>query len=82
MGTVAFVSHSAMIVLTLVDLAEHHNTGELGLWVVWDLRVEGEDAHATTILGGHIFERFLDQHGGFVDDLLYGLSMSTDEAPL
>ena len=62
---------SFYITLTLVDLAEYHNTRELGLWVVGDLRVEGEDAHATTILGGHIFERLLDQHGGYDDLLLY-----------
>ena len=46
----------APIVLTLVDLAEYYNTWELGLRVVGNLRVEGEDAHTAAILGGHIFE--------------------------
>jgi hypothetical protein len=50
-------------ILTLVDLTEYHDTWELGFGVVGDLRVKGEDAHAATILGGHVFEGFLDQHG-------------------
>jgi len=58
------VLNIANIILTLVDLAEHHNTWELGLRVVRDLWVEGEDTHATAILGGHIFEGLLNQHGG------------------
>jgi hypothetical protein len=49
--------------LTLVDLAEHHNTRELSLRIVGNLRVESEDAHAATILGGYIFVGLLDQHG-------------------
>jgi hypothetical protein len=52
--------------LTLVDLAEHHDTRELGLGIVGNLRVESEDAHAATILGGYIFVGLLDQH----DDVL------------
>lgn len=55
----------ANTILTLIDLAEHHNTWELGLRVVGDLWMEGEDAHAAAILGGHVFEGFLDQHGGY-----------------
>jgi hypothetical protein len=57
--------------LTLVDLAEHHNTRELGLRVVRNLRVESEDAHATTILGGYILERLLDQHGDLLLCCMY-----------
>ena len=70
---VVSMPENAAIILTLVDLAEYHNTGELGLWVVRNLRVEGEDAHATTILGGHIFERLLDQHGEYGSSLLYSV---------
>ena len=44
--------------------------------------MEGEDAHAAAILGGHIFEGFLDQHGEYEDLLLYGLFMYIDEVPL
>jgi hypothetical protein len=46
--------------LTLVNLTEYHNTRELGLGIVRNLRVEGEDAHAATILGGYIFVGLLD----------------------
>lgn len=79
---VVTMSENVAIILTLVDLAEYHNTGELGLWVVGNLRVECEDAHAATILGGHIFEGLLDQHGGYEVTLLYGVLMSIDEATL
>jgi hypothetical protein len=41
--------------------------------------VEGEDAHAAAILGGNIFEGFLDQHDEYEDLLLYGLFMYIDE---
>jgi hypothetical protein len=54
------------VLLTLVDLTEDHNTGELGLGIIGDLRVEGKDPHVTTILGGYIFEGLLDQHVDFV----------------
>lgn len=72
----------APIVLTLVDLAEYYNTWELGLRVVGNLRVEGEDAHTAAILGGHIFEGLLDQHGGIEGLLLYGAFMFIDECTL
>jgi hypothetical protein len=81
-GIVVIVPGFAIIVLTLVDLAEHHNTWELCLWVIRDLGVEGEDAHATAILRGHIFEGLLDQHGGYEDLLLYDVFMLFDEAIL
>jgi hypothetical protein len=76
------IADLAITILTLIDLAEHHNTWELCLWVIRDLRVEGEDAHAATVLGGHIFEGLLDQHGEYEDLLLYDVFMFVDEAIL
>lgn len=53
---------SSKIVLTLVDLAEDYDTGEFRLWVVGNLRVEGEDTHAAAILSGNVLVGLLDQH--------------------
>jgi hypothetical protein len=72
------IADLAITILTLIDLAEHHNTWELRLRVIRNLRVEGEDAHAATILGGHV----LDQHGEYEDLLLYDVFMFVDEAIL
>jgi hypothetical protein len=44
--------------------------------------VEGEDAHAAAILGGHIFEGLLDQHGEYENVLLYDVFMFVGDAIL
>lgn len=48
---------------TLIYLAEDHNTRKLGFGIVWDCRVEDEDAHVTAMLGGDVLVGLLDQHG-------------------
>ena len=40
----AEVQRDRVEALTLIYLAEDNNTGELGFWVVGDLRMEEEDA--------------------------------------
>jgi len=68
-GEVVIVPSYCITILTLVDLAEHDNTWELGHGIIGNLRVKGEDAHVAAILGGHIFVRLLDQHvenGGYM----------------